>query len=115
VILSLNPNRARDENRYFGTVRRRDSIDGMRWPRSKVTQAIAALVLGVIASAMEFANFAVKSFNNFYFGPHRAYPYPYADVHSANLALARGCGLVFGLVFVAAFALQRLITKRQPN
>jgi hypothetical protein len=87
----------------------------MRWPRSKIMQAIVALVLGLTASAIEYARFAMKSFNNYYFGLHRAYPYPYADVRTANLVLVPDCILVFGLVFVASFVLERLITKRQMN
>ncbi len=87
----------------------------MRWPRSKMTQAIVALVLSLTAGAIECARFAMKSFNNYYFGPHRGYPYPYADVRTANLALVRDCISVFGLVFVASFVLERLVTRRQLN
>jgi hypothetical protein len=87
----------------------------MRWPCSKITQAAIALALGITAGASEFARFAMKSFDNYYFGPHKAFPYPYADAHSANLALARNCSLAFGLVFAGTFALQRLITNRNPK
>jgi hypothetical protein len=84
----------------------------MRWPRSKAAQTLIALTLGLIACANEYARMAMQSFNNFYFGPHKAYPYPYADVHSANLALVRKCGLAFALAFLGTVALQRLIVKR---
>lgn len=87
----------------------------MKWPLSTMMQAITALVLGLVASAVECASFAMKSFNNYYFGPHRAYPYPYSDVHAANLALVRNCGLAFVLVFLSAFALQRFITRWRPS
>jgi len=65
-----------------------------------------ALVLGLIAGAIELANVAMEYFNNFYFGPHKAYPYPYTDALSANLAMTRNCCLVFGVVFVGAILLQ---------
>ena len=55
----------------------------------------------------------MESFNNYYFGPHKAYPYPYPDAHSANLAISGKCGLAFALVFIGAFALQRLILKQR--
>jgi len=87
----------------------------MRWPRSKSTQAVIALAIGLTAAANEFARFAMRSFNKYYFGPHQAYPYPYADANSANLALARNCSIAFGLVFAGAFVLQRLITKRKSS
>jgi hypothetical protein len=87
----------------------------MRWPRSRSTQAIIALTLGLIASANEYARFAMASFNNFYFGPHKAYPYPYPDVRSANLILLRNCGLAFGLVFLVTWALQKFLVNRKPN
>lgn len=87
----------------------------MRWPRSKIARVFIALATGILAGVNEFARFAMKSFNNFYFGPHKAYPYPYADAHSANLALARSCCVAFGLTFIGAFALQVLITCRRPG
>ena len=87
----------------------------MSWPRSKITQTVIALMLGLIAGAIEFGRFAMKSFDNFYFGPHKAFPYPYADSHSANLAMARNCGIAFVLVFALAFGLQRVCTARIPN
>jgi hypothetical protein len=87
----------------------------MRWPRSKAVQTVIALTLGLIACVSEYAQMAMQSFNNFYFGPHKAYPYPYADVHSANLVWFRNCGLAFGLVFLGTLALQRFIVKRNSN
>lgn len=87
----------------------------MRWPRSKTTQAIIALTLGLLAGANEFGRFAMRSFNNFYFGPHKAYPYPYADTRTAHLVLARNCAVAFGIVFLGAFALLRLIARLKAN
>ena len=71
------------------------------------------MVLGLIAAIGEYANLAMQSFNNFYFGPHKAYPYPYSTVHSANVAWVERCGLAFGFVFLAAIALQRIIIRRK--
>jgi hypothetical protein len=85
----------------------------MRWPRSKTAQSIIALVLGVVAAVGEWLRLAMESFNNYYFGPHKAYPYPYPDVHSANMAMGWKCGLAFALVFIGTFALQMLILKRR--
>jgi len=87
----------------------------MRWPRSKAAQTVIALTLGLIACVGEYAQMAMQSFNNFYFGPHKAYPYPYADVKSADLAWVRNCGLAFGLAFLVTVALQRFIVKRISN
>jgi hypothetical protein len=70
--------------------------------------------MGLIAAAGEYANLAMQSFNNFYFGPHKAYPYPYPNMHSANVAWAERCVLAFGLVSLSTFALQRLI-HRKPS
>jgi hypothetical protein len=87
----------------------------MRWPRSNAAQTVIALILGLIACVSEYAQMAMQSFNNFYFGPHKAYPYPYADVRSANLVWVRNCGLAFGLVFICILALQRFLMKRISN
>jgi len=87
----------------------------MRWPRSKISQTLIALVLAILDGANECGRFEMRSFHNFYFGPHKAFPYPYASAHSAYLALARNCGLAFGIVFIAALALQRSLTSRRPN
>ncbi|MGO9318293.1 MAG: hypothetical protein ACLP1U_10800 [Terracidiphilus sp.] len=87
----------------------------MKWPRSKVTQSIIALILGLLAAVAEWLQLAMESFNNFYFGPHRAYPYPYPDAHSANIATCWKCGLAFALIFIGAFASQRLIASWKSN
>lgn len=89
------------------------SIHAMKWPRSKAAQSTIALVLGLLAGVAEWLQLAMESFNNFYFGPHKAFPYPYADVHGAHVAMYRKCGSAFALVFIGTFALQRLIPKQQ--
>jgi hypothetical protein len=63
----------------------------------------------------EYGQFTMKSFNNFYFGPHEAYPYPYADVRSANMAMVRDCSLVFAAAFLLAFAIQHALTRQKLN
>ena len=88
-------------------------MGGMRWPRSTTVQTIISVVLGLVAGIGEYTNLAMQSFNNFYFGPHKAYPYPYSTVHSANVAWAERCGLAFGLVFFVAIALQTIIVRRK--
>ena len=72
-------------------------------------------MLGILAAVGEWLRLAVESFNNSYFGPHKAYPYPYPNAHSAELAACWNCGLAFALVFVGAFALQILVAKRMPT
>ena len=89
------------------------TITAMKWPRSKTTQTIIALALGAVAAIAEWLQLAMESFNNFYFGPHKAFPYPYPDAHSANIAMTWKCGFAFALVFIATLALQRLILKRK--
>ncbi len=79
-----------------------------KWPRSKGKQAAIAVVFASLAAILVFANIAMQSFNNFYFAPHKAYPYPYSDVHSAHMALFRNCGGTFLGAFVVVFALQRM-------
>lgn len=56
----------------------------------------------------------MDGFNNFYFGPHKAFPYPYKNAHQAHLAYSAKCGTTFLGVFLFAFILQRIIT-RLPN
>jgi hypothetical protein len=85
----------------------------MEWPHSKISQSVISLILGLLAAVSEFLRFEMNSFNNFYFGAHRAYPYPYPNAHIAELATLRDCGAAFGLVFIAAFALQRMIASRK--
>jgi hypothetical protein len=87
----------------------------MKWPRSKITQLLIALIFGLFAAASEEWKFAMNSFNNFYFGPHKAAPYPYPDMHTARVVEFRDCGLAFALAVIAAFELQRLITSRTPR
>ncbi|WP_157439643.1 hypothetical protein [Terracidiphilus gabretensis] len=74
-------------------------------------QAVIAAVAAIIAADLVITQIAMTSFNNFYFGPHKAYPYPYPDVHSAQVALYRNCGLTMLGVFTVAFMIQRLVIK----
>jgi hypothetical protein len=67
--------------------------------------------LGLLAAVNEWLRIAADSFNNFYFGPHKAYPYPYPDAHGAQLATYRKCGLAFGLVFIVIFALLAVMAR----
>jgi len=55
----------------------------------------------------------MTSFNNFYFGPHKAYPYPYPDAHSAQFALYRDCVLAMLGVFTIVFTILRAFTSRR--
>lgn len=78
-----------------------------KWPKSKGVQAAIAAVVAILAAICVFGLVAMTSFNNFYFGPHKAYPYPYADVHTAQMALLRDCGLTMLVVFGVVFLIQR--------
>ena len=80
------------------------------WPKSRAAQASIAAVAGIIAAICEFLQIEMKSFNNFYFGPHKAYPYPYPNVHSAHMALYRDCGFATVVVFVVVLVIQRVLT-----
>lgn len=81
-----------------------------RWPKSKGVQALIATVAALLAEVCVYASFVMASFNNFYFGPHKAYPYPYADVHAAQTAIYRESGLTLLVVFAVVFTIQRLFT-----
>ena len=93
---------------------RGSSIGSMAWPRSNLMQSIIAMMLGLLAVVCVWLRLAMESFNNFYFGPHKAYPYPYPNAHSAHLAMYRNCAVAFALVSIAAFALERLFASRKP-
>jgi hypothetical protein len=75
----------------------------VRWPKSKGVQAAIAVVSGLLAASCVLSQIAMTSFNNYYFGPHKAYPYPYGDAHSAQMALYRDCGLTMLGVFAVVF------------
>jgi hypothetical protein len=80
------------------------------WPKSTGVQAVIAVIAALFAVICVFAQIAMTSFNNFYFGPHKAYPYPYPDAHSAQMALYRECGLTMIGVFAVMYMIQRLLT-----
>ena len=82
-----------------------------KWPKSRGVQTTIAVVVALLAAICVFIQIAMTSFNNFYFGPHKAYPYPYPDAHTAQMALSRDCGLTMLGVFVVVFAIQRFFTR----
>lgn len=81
-----------------------------RWPKSGRAQAAVAFVVGLLAAICVLVRIETTSFNNYYFGPHKAYPYPYADAHTYRIALYRDCGLTMLGVFAVVFVIQRLFT-----
>ena len=81
-----------------------------KWPKSGGVQAIISVVAALLAAICVFLQIAMTSFNNFYFGPHKAYPYPYPDAHTAQMVLYRDCGLAMLVVFAVVFTIQRLFT-----
>jgi hypothetical protein len=83
----------------------------MKWPRSKIVQAAIASAIALLSGLYTFATIAMASFNNFYFPPHKAYPYPYPTVWAARIAMGEKCGLTFLGVFAILYAAQRLLTS----
>jgi hypothetical protein len=81
------------------------------WPKSRVVQAIIGVIAALLAAIYVFLQMAMTSFNDFYFGPHKAYPYPYPDAHTGQVALYRDCGLAMLVVFAIVFTIQRLFTS----
>jgi hypothetical protein len=81
----------------------------MKWPRTKGTQAAAALVVASLSAAYVFLQFAAGSFNHFYFHPHETYPYPYPTARAAQVAMWRDCGLTFLVVFAILYMIQRRV------
>jgi len=86
----------------------------LKWSRSKRVQAVVAFALALLSTALVFVQMAMESFNNFYFPPHKAYPYPHATEWAARLAIGRNCGLTFIGVFAILYVAQRLfVAARQ--
>ena len=79
----------------------------MKWPQAKVIQAAIAFAVALVSASLVLVQFAMKSFNNFYFAPHRAYPYPYPNEWAAKIAMWRDCGLTFFVVFGILYMAQR--------
>jgi hypothetical protein len=79
-----------------------------KWPRSKGKQATIASVVALLAAAWLFVQIEYGYFRRFYFDPHKAYPYPYPNEHSAQIALYRDCGFTLLGLFVVLFAIQRM-------
>jgi hypothetical protein len=92
-------------------------MDGvMKWPRAKGIQAAVAFVVALLSAVFVFLQFAMQSFNNFYFPPHKSYPYPYPTEWAARIAMWRNCGLTFLVVFAIIYMSQRrFITARRPG
>ena len=86
-----------------------------KWPKSRGVQTAIAVIVALLAAIGVFVQVAMTSFNNFYFGPHKAYPYPYPNAHIAQMALYRDCGLTMLGVFVIVFVAQRLLTAPHRN
>jgi hypothetical protein len=86
-----------------------------KWPKSKGKQAAIALAIALLAAAWVFVEIEGGYFNRFYFPPHKAYPYPYADVHIAQIALYRNCGFTLVGVFVGLFVMQRVLAGHRKG
>ena len=89
----------------------------LTWPRSKRLQAAISLAFALLSAVFVLANIAMKSFNHFYFAPHKAYPYPYATVIAARIAMYRDCGLTFIAAFAIFYLAQRFLlgTRHQVS
>jgi hypothetical protein len=79
-----------------------------KWPKSRGKQATIAFVVAFLATVWVFVQIEYGYFERFYFGPHKAYPYPYPNAHSAQMALYRDCGFTLIGIFVVIFAVQRI-------
>jgi hypothetical protein len=79
-----------------------------KWQKSRGKQAALASVVAFLTTAYVFVQIEGRYFNRFYFPPHKAYPYPYPDPHSAQMALYRDCGFTLIGVFGIIFAVQRI-------
>jgi hypothetical protein len=92
-------------------------MDGMmKWPQAKGIQAAIAFAVALLSAVFVFVQFAMESFNNYYFPPHKAYPYPYPNEWAARIAMWRDCGLTFLVVFAILYMAQRrFIATRRPG
>ena len=87
-----------------------------KWPQAKGIQAAIAFAVALLSAVFVFVQFAMKSFNNFYFPPHKTYPYPHPNEVAARIAMWRDCGLTFLVVFVIMYMAQRrFIATRHPR
>jgi hypothetical protein len=95
---------------FFGTF---ESIPRMMsWPESKIVQAIIAFIVALLSAGLVASKIVMESFNNFYFGPHKAYPYPYSTIRDARIAMLASCGLAFFGAFIAIYLVMRLFSNR---
>jgi hypothetical protein len=79
----------------------------VKWPRSKGSQAAIAFGVALLFAVFVFLRIAMASFNQFYFPPHKGYPYPYPTEFAARMAMCRDCGLTFLAVFTILYVAQR--------
>jgi len=87
----------------------------MKWPRSKGSQAATAFAVALLSAVFVFLRIAMKSFDHFYFLPHKAYPYPYPTELAARVAMGRDCGLTFLGIFTIVYVAQRRFIATRPN
>jgi hypothetical protein len=79
-----------------------------KWPKSRGAHGAIAFAVAFLSAMWVFVQIEMGYFNRFYFAPHKAYPYPYHDAHSAQMALYRDCGFTLLGVSVVLFAVQRM-------
>ena len=87
----------------------------MRWPKSKKAQVAISLAIALLSSISVLSQIVMKGFNDFYFGPRKSYPYPYATATDAQTAMWMKCGITFFLVFVILYALQQRFASKRRN
>ena len=87
----------------------------MSWPKSKKVQAAISFALAAWSATGVFVQFAMRSFNDFYFAPHKAYPYPYQTEAAARIALGLKCGMTFLVVFAILYFAQRGLAANRRN
>jgi hypothetical protein len=86
-----------------------------KWLMSKGVQATIAFVFALLAVLLVVVNRAMNSFNNFYFAPHKAYPYPYPTEGAARIALWQSSCLTFFAVFTIVYIFQRLFNSHRNS
>ena len=87
----------------------------VKWPRSRRIHVTIAFAAAVLAGLQVLAIAAMASFNNFYFAPHKAYPYPYPTEKAAHIVLSRSGCLTFVAVFLGVYGVQRLLIRYRNN
>jgi hypothetical protein len=67
--------------------------------------------IAVLSTLFVLSQIVMKGFNDFYFGPHKSFPYPYRTVTDAQIATWLKCGATFLIVFTILYLLQRRLTS----